>query len=116
MYKQTYFYGKLVGFSYEKILEDGNSIIVSFLKDESSPEYQKFKEWHKEHPEFDVEDKPTSPSDEIAQLRKNEYYEQSCTPDELIVALWEYVVENRPAAMNELQEKRLAVKQKYPKS
>lgn len=35
---------------------------------------------------------------------------------ELIVALWESVVENDSTALNDLQQKRLAVKAKYPKS
>lgn len=34
---------------------------------------------------------------------------------ELVVALWERVVENRPAEAEGLQKKRLAIKAKYPK-
>ena len=34
---------------------------------------------------------------------------------ELIVALWEDFIENRPEASKELQLKRLAIKKKYPK-
>jgi hypothetical protein len=45
------------------------------------------------------------------ELRAKEYP----STDELIVALWELVVENRPESANELQAKREAVKQKYPK-
>lgn len=45
------------------------------------------------------------------ELRRNEYPALS----ELIVALWEKVVENRPELAIELQSKREEVKQKYPK-
>jgi hypothetical protein len=111
MYTANYFDGKFIGIKY--VNENGE--IVSCLKG-NNPEYKKFEKWHSEHPDFSIADIPTSEEDELNKNRKIEYYNQSCTPDELIVALWEYVVENRPAAMNELQAKRLAVKQKYPKS
>lgn len=45
------------------------------------------------------------------ELRAKEYP----STDELIVALWELIVEKRPETANELQAKREAVKQKYPK-
>lgn len=35
--------------------------------------------------------------------------------DDLIVALWEMVVENKPEFAQALQEKRLEIKNKYPK-
>lgn len=44
--------------------------------------------------------------------RKREYP----TTDELIVALWESVVENDDTALNDLQAKRQLIKQKYPKA
>jgi len=46
------------------------------------------------------------------ELRAKEYP----STDELIVALWELVVEKRPETANELQVKREAVRQKYPKT
>lgn len=53
---------------------------------------------------------------EIARLqyavnRKEEYP----TTDELIVALWEAVIEERMASSIDLQGKRTAIKEKYPK-
>lgn len=36
--------------------------------------------------------------------------------NELVVALWESVVENDQTALNSIQQKRVATKQKYPKS
>ena len=51
------------------------------------------------------------PDDEYAQNRIAEYP----TLDEMIVALWEGVVEERMAAVTRLEGKRQAVKAKYPK-
>ena len=51
---------------------------------------------------------PPTPYDE---LRKSEYP----SIDELTVALWEGVVEERMAAVTSLEGKRQAVKAKYPK-
>lgn len=36
--------------------------------------------------------------------------------EELIVALWEFMVEGNPNAVNALQKQRLNIKEKYPKS
>ena len=51
------------------------------------------------------------PDDEVSQKRIAEYP----TMDEMIIALWEGVVEERMAAVTKLEGKRLAVKTKYPK-
>ena len=48
---------------------------------------------------------------EYARNRKSEYP----SLDELIIALWEGVVEERMAAVTKLEAKRQAVKLKYPK-
>ena len=48
---------------------------------------------------------------EYARKRKAEYP----TTDELVVALWEAVIEERMASSIELQGKRTAIKEKYPK-
>ena len=50
-------------------------------------------------------------SQEYARKRKAEYP----SIDELVVALWEGVVEERMAAVTSLEGKRQAVKTKYPK-
>jgi hypothetical protein len=50
-------------------------------------------------------------SQEFARKRKAEYP----SVDELVVALWEGVVEERMAAVTKLEGKRQAVKTKYPK-
>ena len=52
------------------------------------------------------------PDDEYAQQRIAEYP----SIDELIVALWENVVEERTASVISLETKRQAVKTKYPKA
>lgn len=57
-----------------------------------------------------LEANPLKPS--YQELRRNEYP----TPSELIVALWEKVIENRPELANELQSKREEIKEKYPKN
>ena len=48
---------------------------------------------------------------EYARNRKEEYP----TTDELVVALWEAVIEERMASSIDLQGKRTAIKEKYPK-
>ena len=48
---------------------------------------------------------------EYARNRKNEYP----TTDDLVVALWEAVIEERMAGSIDLQAKRTAIKEKYPK-
>lgn len=50
-------------------------------------------------------------SQAYARNRKAEYP----TTDELIVALWEAVIEERMASSIDLQGKRTAIKEKYPK-
>ena len=57
--------------------------------------------------------RPVEPSPEPTydQLRKNEYP----SINDLIVALWENVVEERASAVVSLEAKRQAVKTKYPK-
>jgi hypothetical protein len=47
--------------------------------------------------------------------RQNEYFKQGITEKEMVVALWEKVMENRPASADSLQAKRSAIKQLYPK-
>jgi hypothetical protein len=47
--------------------------------------------------------------------RKKEFLEVGCTIDELTVALWEKDVEGRPEKADELQAKRVIVKNKHPK-
>lgn len=56
---------------------------------------------------------PLPPS--YTELRSKAYIEQGITEKELIVALWERVVENRPEASNKLQFIREQIKAKYPK-
>lgn len=51
-------------------------------------------------------------SERYAYLRQQEYPSTS----EMVVALWEKLVENRPEALEALQAKREAVKQKNPKA
>jgi len=57
--------------------------------------------------------RPVEPSPEPTydQLRRNEYP----SINDLIVALWENVVEERASAVVSLESKRQAVKSKYPK-
>lgn len=51
----------------------------------------------------------------ISLLRRSEYLKHGITSEELLVALWEKVVENQPESANQIQVKRNGVKQKYPK-
>ena len=49
------------------------------------------------------------------ELRRKEYLAKGLTPDKLIVALWEKVVEGRPEEADKIQAERIAIKDKYPK-
>lgn len=51
----------------------------------------------------------------VANLYQEKRLREYPSTDELIVAMWESNVENRPEALLDLQEKRQAVKEKYPK-
>ena len=49
------------------------------------------------------------------ELRQKEYLAKGLTPDKLIVALWEKVVEGRPEEADKIQAERIAIKQQIPK-
>ena len=61
--------------------------------------------------EADIETAYAAWENDYVRNRKEEYP----SVDELIVALWEGVVEERMAAVTKLEAKRQAVKAKYPK-
>lgn len=47
--------------------------------------------------------------------REKDYNESGSKIQDMIVAMWEKVIENRPESANAIQEKRLVIKDKYPK-
>lgn len=49
------------------------------------------------------------------ELREKEYLAQGITEKEMIIALWEKIVEGKSIEAGKLQAERLAIKQKYPK-
>ena len=51
----------------------------------------------------------------ITSMRKQAYSVAGCTPEALIIAMWEDAVEGRPEALETLQAKRLDVKARHPK-
>ena len=51
----------------------------------------------------------------IEEKRKAEYIAKCLTPEKLIIALWEKVVEGRSEEADKLQAERQKVKEKYPK-
>lgn len=55
------------------------------------------------------------PPPTVQELREKEYLSQGITEKEMVVALWERFVENRPEASNLIQQKREIVKLKIPK-
>ena len=82
------------------------------LQDDGNGVY--LKEWlsSKQQPTVaDIEIAHTAWDNDYARKREAEYP----SVDELIVALWEGVVEERMAAVTKLEAKRQAVKLKYPK-
>jgi len=56
---------------------------------------------------------PPEPS--VEENRKAEYLTKGLTPEKLIIALWEKVIEGRSEEADKLQAERVKVKQKYPK-
>ena len=82
------------------------------LQDDGNGPY--LKEWNSQEPrptQADVDAAYAEWINDYARKRKEEYP----SVDELIVALWEGVVEERMAAVTKLEAKRQAVKLKYPK-
>ena len=84
---------------------DGDGVFIKeWFSDESRPTTADIEAAHAEwQAEYDAQ--------EYARNREAEYP----SVDELIVALWEGVVEERMAAVTKLEAKRQAVKLKYPK-
>jgi len=84
---------------------EGDGVFIKkWFSDESRPTTADIEAAHAEwQAEYDAQ--------EYARNREAEYP----SVDELIVALWEGVVEERMAAVTKLEAKRQAVKLKYPK-
>lgn len=55
------------------------------------------------------------PAPSYAELRAAEYDRRGATAEAMIVALWERIVEGRPAASDAIQTARVAIKAAYPK-
>ena len=53
--------------------------------------------------------------DPVENARREAYLNKGCTIDDLVVALWELIVEGRPERSQELQEKRIEVKKEISK-
>jgi hypothetical protein len=89
---------------FELLYEDGVTTVNHWFSDLPQPSESEIKEasnaWQAE---FN--------SQEFARKRKAEYP----SVDELVVALWEGVVEERMASVTKLEIKRQAVKAKHPK-
>ena len=83
---------------------DGTVVIESWDSEQPQPSDEAIEaasaEWQAEYD-----------SQEYARNRKEEYPPM----DEIVVALWEAVIEERMASSIDLQGKRTAVKEKYPK-
>ena len=102
MYKIQRFEGKVVG-----IEIDGCKSIPPYLENTD------FAEWRKENPDVDLSDQPYEKP--IYEKRSIAYDQAGLDRQTMLVALWEYVVENRPETMQALQAKRLDIKARHPK-
>ncbi len=83
------------------------------LQDDGNGPY--LKEWHSQEPrptQADVDVAYAEWENDFSLKRKAEYP----PVNELVIALWEGVVEERMAAVTKLEAQRQAVKQKYPKT
>jgi hypothetical protein len=83
---------------------DGVPYIAEWTSDQAQPSVDKIEA---AHAEWQAEQDAT----QYQRDRKAEYP----SIDELVVALWEAVIEERMASSIDLQSKRTAVKDKYPK-
>ena len=79
--------------------DDGSGVKVIWSSSQPQPSEAEIESAHNEW------------SNDYGRLRKAEYP----SIDELIVALWENVVEERAASVVSLESKRQAIKAKYPK-
>ena len=95
------------------LIQLGFTSLTDFiLQDDGNGPY--IKEWNSSKPRptvADVEAAHTAWENDYARKRLEEYP----SINELTVALWEGVVEERMAAVTKLEGKRQAVKAKYPK-
>ena len=75
--------------------------------------------WHDGNPNSITLEQITAKQKEVKDAYDNDYarkrLEEYPSVDELVVALWEGVVEERMAAVTKLEGKRQTVKAKYPK-
>jgi hypothetical protein len=75
--------------------------------------------WHDENPNNITASQIQAKKAELQDAYDNDYarkrLEEYPSENELIIALWEGVVEERMAAVTKLEGKRQAVKTKYPK-
>jgi hypothetical protein len=76
-------------------------------------------QWHSELPQPSVDDIEVAHAEWQAEQDATQYQRdrkaEYPSMDELVVALWEAVIEERMASSIDLQGKRTAVKDKYPK-
>jgi hypothetical protein len=76
-------------------------------------------EWHDGNPSGITAEQITAKQAELQTAHDNDHTHKRLAEypsiDELVVALWEGVVEERMAAVTDLEIKRQAVKAKYPK-
>lgn len=68
----------------------------------------------------ELEEKNTLRQSELAQteyqrLREEDYRKEDINSEKMIFALWDYVVEGKEAAIEDIQTKRQAIKNKHPK-
>ena len=95
------------------LIQLGFTLVTDFtLQDDGNGAY--IKEWNSDKPqptESEIEAAHAAWENDYARNRLKEYP----SIEELTVALWEGVVEERMAAVTSLEGKRQAVKAKYPK-
>ena len=85
------------------------SDMASIPNDPRNSDYAQYLKWLEEGNAPEPADPLPVPT--IDELRRAEFPSEH----DLIVALWEKVVEDRPEASDILQAKRVATKEKYPK-
>lgn len=97
--------------------EDGKvcSIQVENMSIPVHPDNVNFQEWREQNPDVDITTIVEPPGPDYGEKRLQEYGKNKIDERTMLVALWEHVIEGRPASAEAIQAIREVVKQQIPK-
>lgn len=108
-YKEHWDTGRLVWV--ERLNDEGVTCCIP--PDENNGDFREYNEWLAKGNAKQVVDDTWIPT--VEEKRRMEYDKQGCNDHDLLVALWEKIVEGRPEVADEMQAKRQAIKTDIPK-